>query len=243
MKPTQLLDCNSRITGRRISLERIGPQHVDLLLQAYSNDAFWATYRMNQARSYSRDQLFKKLQHEYERLPGQVGKIEWLISRTPMGKLRDFTVIGLASLSAFNVNQSQAELMIGFFSRDEIKTGLGLETSLLVLNFAFNLQKLESLSSLVYTDNTESQKSTLALGFVNEGTISKQVLKDGVTECLTAFRNKLTVESFRNNSRLARLSDHLLGYDVTATSKKAIAPEAHIYDIETSFSIPKPEGQ
>lgn len=234
MDQSQILDCNRPLIGRRIRLDRINPEHVDLLLSSYNNDSFWENYRLNQKRDISRSELLQHLQFEYERTPGQVGKIEWLIFRTSSCNASSPAPVGLASLSSFNSVNAMAEFMIGFFRDKYIKTGLGLETSLLVLDFAFNEQQLESLVSLVYTDNKKSQKSTLSLGFKNRGKIDKLNLEEGRPQTIRAYRNILTAEDFRENSRLAKLSFRLLGRSVTRHSDQI---DKQLFNINARFTI------
>jgi len=176
----------------------------------------------------SRTQLTQQLQFEYERLPAQVAKIEWLIERLPSdhedSNDPDNSVghipVGLASLSAFDAAQGRAEFLIGLFHKDQIRTGVALEASLLVMDQAFNQLGLHKLVSFVYADNPPAQESTLALGFRNEGLLKEHLRKGESGEYLDVYQNCLLRKEFRNNERLARLSRRLLGIDVTRDTLK-----------------------
>jgi RimJ/RimL family protein N-acetyltransferase len=235
MKLLQRLHCNLPITGRRIRLERLCPAHVEHLVDIFSNDEFWSTYRINQPRQLSKVELTNQLQFEYERFPGQVGKIEWLIFLHHNGKLTRSLPVGLASLSAYNAAKSQAEFMIGFFNKKEIKTGLGLETAMLILDFAFNRESLNNLQSYVYETNSSAQESTLALGFEYKGTTRHRVDFANRSVLINAFRNELSEKIFRDNNRLSRLSNRLLGKDITKLDK-GVALQ-NMSQCESSFQL------
>lgn len=245
MKQKQTLKCNEPLTGRRVCLQRLHPGHADVLLDSFSNESFWETYRSNQNRSLSRGQLSRLLQHEYERLPGQVGKIEWLITK-PVHSLRDVggekqpLPIGLASLSAFDSGQRRAEFLIGFFNKEDIKPGLGVEASLLTLNFAFNHEHLHKLVSFVYADNVSAQRSTIALGFRNEGLLKSHFRTGKYGAYTDVYQNGFLAADFRGNTRLARLSRRILGYDMTLDTSKeyaGIKPERDCTEISASFTL------
>jgi ribosomal-protein-alanine N-acetyltransferase len=236
MKQVQLLPCNAPLVGRRLRLHRLHSDHVDLLLDSFSNNNFWHSYRIGQNRELSRELLIKQLQFEYERLPSQVGKIEWLIYRH--GSMIKESLIGMVSLSAFDVKASTAEFMISFFEKSEIKTGLGLEASLLVFDYAFNQERLGKLSSYVYVGNESAQRSTLALGFVSKGLLESRLRVENSQVALEIYHNEMHVAHFRDNIRLARLSQKLLNKDVTLNNRLAEnEPEGSATNLSASFTI------
>ncbi len=196
-------------------MDRLSPDHADFLISTFSNDGFWNAYRANQDRTVDKQTLVQQLQFEYEHLPGQVGKIEWLISRTCESDIQSAMPIGLASLSAFSASQSRAEFMLGLFDSEHIRTGIGLETSLLVFAYAFNLERLHKLVSIVYASNPKAQKNTLALGFSNEGLLKAHFRSSSHDSLIDAYQNGLLSRDFRSNTRLVSLSLRLLGYDIT----------------------------
>jgi len=244
MKQTQILDCNRPITGRRIRLERLGPQHVDLLLASFSNQKFWSAYRANQNRAISRNELLKQLQFEYENIPSHAKKIEWIITKLPVKsesnnasyeEFESSRTLGLAALSAFNVERSEAEFMISFFKSDDIKAGLALESSLLIMDVAFNQECLARLISYVYSENRLAQRSTMSLGFKNEGILKSHYQSaEGSSRITDVFVNKQSSNDFRQNCRLRRLSQYLLGRDVTAGSD---ASHVDGFRLDATFKI------
>lgn len=240
MKQKQILSCNHPIFGRRIYLQRLNADHVDIITGSFSNDRFWNAYRANQPRQFPRDELARQLQFEYERVPAQVGKIEWLISIQPMqlgnDYIDDVLPIGLASLSAIDTAEMSAEFMVGLFDSVYRKFGIGLEATLLVLDYAFNREDLRKLNSYVYAYNTSAQKNTLALGFKNEAFLKSYFRTTTNSSAEDVFKNVLSVEIFRKSSRLARLSNRLLGLDITLVDNRS---NIESNDILASFILTK----
>lgn len=219
MKQAQILDCNQPITGRRIRLDRLGPQHVDLLLESYSNDEFWNAYRLNQPRDVSRDSLMDRLRFEYGCVLGQVFKLEWLVTNTRNNSPDQNFPIGLACLSEFDPTQMHAEFMIGFFRKEDIRTGLGVETSLLVLDYAFRELGLQTLLSFVYRNNQSALKSTRSLGFKNENLLKQFFQKGASGYYLDVFQSSLSAADYFQSARLSKLSRRLLGNNTVHKGK------------------------
>ena len=237
MRQKQTLECSRPITGKRIRLQRLEPSHADFLLDCYKNDEFWATYRINQKRSIPRDQLIRQLDFEQQQLPVQVGKIEWLIFSLCSANNEQSTPIGLASLSAYDSKKSRAEFLIGLFRKEQRKPGLGLEVSLLVLDYAFNRELLKELVSFVYPGNNYAQRSTLALGFEHKGMISASSLSKSSVDDGFIYVNSMQEYSFRSNARLKRLSERILGFDITDCECKSTLANSKKIDLNTSFQI------
>lgn len=246
MKQTQVLSCNQPIVGRRISLRRLGAEHADLLLDSFSNDCFWNAYRANQLRNISHARLAEQLDFEHERVPAQVGKIEWLIERitddcgSGSQAVANVHPIGLAGLSAFDSSKRQAEFMIGFFDSNNIVTGLGLEASLLVLSYAFNEASLNNLVSYVYAKNEPAQSNTLALGFTKKKFLKSHLRVANTESYYDVFQNELLAEDFHRNERLSRLSNRLLGIDVTSPQNSKVrskSPPENTAGLSASFTL------
>lgn len=249
MKTQQKLDCNLPLTGKRVRLHRLGADHVDVLMRSFANDRFWRAYRINQSRDLSRAQLLQHLEFEHEHLPAQVGKIEWLIERLPdqPGNCGDgssskdgMRAIGLASLSAFDASRRQAEFLLGFFNEAETVTGLGLEASLLVLSYAFNTEQLHKLLSYVYANNATAQKSTLSLGFTNKQVLESHLYATQDNDYKDVYLNEFLASEYYQNHRLSRLSQRLLGYDVTVEqqhAEKLVASDNGSVSLNAKFTL------
>lgn len=234
MKPRQLLECNQPLTGKRVRLVRMNPSHLDFLFSCFANKPFWSAYRANQKLTGGREELTRELDRDLGLLPAQRGKIEWVVERLGVGAREEPEPVGFAALSAFDTAQSQAEFMVGIIAAEQRQAGIPLEASLLVLDYAFNKERLQKLLSFVYANNPSAQKSTLALGFSNETLLKRHLRLDDTSEYLDVYRNSLSEKQFRANQRLARLSQRLLGVDVTRNPRKANPTE---FDLQASFEL------
>lgn len=222
MKQRQLLNCNKPLQGPRVELQRLHTGHVHALLECFKYDDFWLNYRANQKRNYSNEQLKTILEYEYSRMPSETGKIEWLILKTSDSDPRQYRKpVGLACLSSFDSQNSRAEFLIGFFDKASIGTGVGLEASLLVLDYAFNQESLHKLVSFVYSKNLLAQRNTLSLGFEPEGLLVEHFRLSRESDYADVFQNRLLVRDFRRNKRLSRLSIRLLKNDVTKLNRNS----------------------
>ncbi len=201
----------------RLLLERLGPQHADYLLSTYSDDGFWNHYRSNQNRRLDRERLRQLLAKESRLSPAKLGKIEWVISRV---KGQEIEPIGVTGLTAYSELQSRAEFLVGIVNESDREPGLGLEASLLVFDFAFNLLKLNKLVSFVYAGNTEAQSNTLALGFEQEGQLRQHFRTDSGGPFIDIYQNGMLQSQFRINGRLGRLARRLLQRDITRAERR-----------------------
>jgi ribosomal-protein-alanine N-acetyltransferase len=214
------------IQGKRVLLEKFSAEHAEYLHSIYKNDDFWTSYRVNENRTRSIEKVRKSLADESGFSPAQIKKCEWVIFRVNNGNK---TPIGLAGLLDLVQGQRRAEFLIGIVNPDDRLHGLGLEASLCVFDFAFNWQKLNKLVSLIYSGNVSSQENTIALGFSKEGELRKHFRKNDSSEYLNINQNGMLQEEVRKNDRLARLSERLLGRDIT----NATTTENHISNTES----------
>lgn len=151
----------------------------------------------------------------------------WLIERLP----HDGSVVGrgepvgLISVVDLVVAHRRAELLVGLPEANHRGAGLATEATLLVLDVCFNHVGLNKLTSMVLANNPHSQRSTLALGFEQEGYRKAHLRLPGRNAFIDCFENGLTVCSFRNNQRLSRISERLLGRDIVVQAPNG----THLY--------------
>ncbi len=216
-------------------MDRLGPQHADLLLNSFSNSGFWEVYRANQTRVISRESLIQQLQFEYERSPGEVGKIEWLVSKVSTDPEDGYLPLCLASLSSIDFSQARAEFMVGFFEEKYIKPGLGVEASLHVINYAFFHANLHKLVSYVYAENQNAQNNTIALGFKNEGLLKEHLLDLHGKNYKDVYINGLLARDYCANNRLRQLARRFgINYPDNASGSTVIANE---FDVSAKFTL------
>lgn len=200
------------LQGRRVFLERSAPEHAPFLRQCYQNDEFMDLYRLAQDRRLTEEQIKERLAKEQQVLPQQLKRIEWIIHlKHENGENQP---VGIISLADYRRVHRRAEFLIGVLPAEQRGTGTALEASLLVLDFAFNQIQLHKVIAYIYGYNHYAQQSVIGLGFTQEGFLREHIFfpQQGF---LDIYLNGLTESDFRANRRLSRLSQRLVGWDIT----------------------------
>jgi RimJ/RimL family protein N-acetyltransferase len=122
---------------------------------------------------------------------------------------------GLISLVEIDVSNRRAELLVGVPAVQDRGHGIALTACLLMFDFAFNQIGLNKLTTAIIGHNEHSHRSTLALGFAEEGFRKQHVRVPQTGRWVDSRDYGLVNEDFRMNTRLARLSQRLLGRDIT----------------------------
>ncbi len=227
------------LQGRRLTLERIEQKHAAYLFDIYKDDEFWVHYRMNQNRSVDLKGIETRLAEEEQYTPAQLGKIEWVIFKKSGD---DKIPIGLAGLTNFSAAQRHAEFLVGVVNPAERLSGIGLEASLLVFEYAFNVEKLHKLVSLIYSNNTEAQGNTMSLEFKQEGVLREHFRAGQGQKFIDVYQNGFLVSEFRASKRLSRLSNRIFGRDITVApvpvkSGNENKSSSQEYDLQVKFDV------
>jgi len=221
------------LQGRKLRLQRRAPEHAEFIQQCRQNQAFMDLYRLTEKRSESLSALRESLAEELTLVPPQLRRFEWVIVRHLPGEAEK--LIGLAAVADYQVNHQRAEFLVGIVEPADQQPGIGLEASLLVLDFAFNQLALHKLISFVYGYNPISQENTLALGFTQEGLLREHLHLNSLGY-IDLYQNGLLASDFRHNARLSKLSQRLLGYDITRPPTPAQAlPKQRLLDLEQAL--------
>lgn len=216
------------LQGNRLRLERRAPHHAEFIWACRQNHRFWELYRMTDDPNETLEQIQAKLVEENKLLPHQLRWLEWVIIRIAEDK-----PIGLAAIADYQPQHRRGEFLIGIVDPNEQKAGIGLEASLLVLDFAFNYLKLHKFMSFVYGYNQSSQHNTQQLGFMREGIFREHMFIPN-KGYIDLYQNGLLENDFRANTRLAKLAQRLLGYDITRR-----LPEAQVLSAEEIHAFEK----
>lgn len=199
------------VEGRRLVLRPYNERDAVFLGECLGNEAFMAHYLRFLTRTRSLRLIAAHLRDAGRNLPWQTGAVNWVIHRRDVPE----RPVGLANLVDLDILHRRAEFLIGIPAQEERHAGIALEASLLAMDFAFNRARLHKLTSLVYEDNVRAQRSTLALGFKQEGYRPEHLYDHDRKRYFGVYENGLTTADFRSNTRLSNLSRHLLGRDVT----------------------------
>lgn len=198
------------LEGNKLYLRRYCKEDAGYLRQCYQNTQFMAQYNHYIPRHQRAEELALKLEEANKMHPCQLKSIDWIIVKKGINQ-----PIGIANLVEIEFVHRRAEFLIGFPDTNDHAKGLGLEATLSVLDFAFNKVKLNKITSLVYEDNTSSQQNALALGFIQESMLRDHIFDSTCGKFLNLWGMGMTVNDFRNNPRIAKLSNRLLARDIT----------------------------
>ncbi len=197
------------LEGRKIRLRRYCEQDAAYLQQCYQSADFMTLYNHYIPRHQHLEDLAEKLRQGHKLHPCQSRTVDWIVV-----KKNEERPVGIANLVEIQFNHRRAEFLIGLPDPKDRASGVGLEATLLVLEYAFNRVGLNKLTTFVYGDNLSSQKNTLALGFVQESYLRDQIMDSASGKFLDLFGNGMTLTDFKTNARLSKLSQRLLGRDI-----------------------------
>jgi len=194
--------------GNLLRLRQTVPDDAPILLRAYQDESFIRLYRSNNAQQ-TEEQLRKILSDRLEGEPTQLGHVEFMIEHKRHGP------VGVALLGDYTVVHQRAEFLIGLFDESRRSIGYGTEATLLMLELAFNFYKLHKVYTYVYDYNESSEKSTLKIGFKQEGLLEDHHYLLGEKRFVSLYINGMTEARFRSCEPIRRYSLRLLGRDVT----------------------------
>ena len=204
------------VEGRHLALRPYREADAAFLVNCLENNRFMLHYNRFQARTLSLAAIAAQLRQAEKKLPWQSGSVDWVIHRRDESR----RPVGLANLVELNLLHRRAEFLIGIPADEDRNAGVGLEASLLAMDFAFNRARLNKLTSLVYEGNEYAQRSTLALGFSQEGYRPQHMFDERRQRYIGVYENVLAVADFRANARLSNLSRRLLGRNVTEITQE-----------------------
>ncbi len=204
------------IENERIRIRARTRLDHQFVTNCYTNESFMNNYNRYVASS-SRQYKLQQNAHHPDRLTAYKNKcIQWIIEKidplSPGGI--QYTPIGLASLAEIHWVHRRAEILIGFPNATKFNgTRIPLTAMLMILDFAFNKIGFNKLVSIVYADNVHAQRSTLALGFRQEGVLKNHLFDRKLNRWISVYQNAMLIEEFGENTQLAKLSKKLLGYE------------------------------
>ncbi len=205
------------LVGGKLRLRRQAPDDEDFLARCFADQAFMNKYHRFMVNRQTKQNIGNTLKQNPRYSVLKQKSVQWLIEQA-VGDSQEnprYYPIGLASLAEIQLNHQRAEVLIGFPEPAHRGHGTPLAAMLLLLDFVFNRIGFNKLTSIVYGDNPYSQRSTLALGFSQEGFRPRQLRDLNTGAWLDIYDNGLLQSDFRTQARLARLSGHLLGFDIT----------------------------
>jgi len=214
------------IVGQRVILRKVSLEDSQYISECYNQVEFRRLFRLSYTQPISVDTFEKAFNRKNVPL-NILRKVEWVICRK-QDKNSGSLPVGLVSLVDINQVHKTAEFQIGIASPNDRLLGVATEASFLAMEFAFKVLSLFKLHSFVYGFNHYSQKSTVSLGFTQEGILREQYWDPYDQKHIDLFVNGLLAREFWKHKRIAKLSSRLLGRDITLQK-----PMAEISTIRT----------
>lgn len=202
--------------GNTITLRRTVPADAAFLFEkAYQNSDFIRQFRINDMLQ-NVEEVRNRLKQQWQSTPEQSGYLEMLIIHKKYGP------IGLAVLADYSPFHRRAEYLIGLFDKEHRQAWYGIETTLLVMDLAFNRYNLHKLIAYTYAYNEAGQKNLLDGGFVNEGLHREHLYSEAEKRFIDIRAFGMTLNDFRHNQLVSHLSRRLVGYDITHMNEKPV---------------------
>lgn len=172
------LPSDAVLIGRRVKLEPLTWEHVPALLQiAYANPSEFKLTSTPTSDAEGKAYFGAALAQREAGVAHPVAVID-----------QDSRVVGTSRISEVNFRHRRCELGFSWYDPSLFRTGINVESKLLLLRFAF--EKLQMVRVQIHTDtrNLRSQRAILALGARFEGVLKRhQIAKDGYVRDTMVF--------------------------------------------------------
>lgn len=181
-------------------LRRRGPSDRHFIRTLWADSTFMHRFhRSAPPLPKDDDKLSNILQSELNHSMLSQRAIHWIIER-------DATPVGVLSLTELNIRDRRAEILIGV--KPNTPSQIPTAAMLMAFQFVFATAGLNKLVSNVHADNVHSTKSTLHLGFNQEGHFKRHVFDPSVgtyTDLLQFGILRETALSAKNQRLMRRL--------------------------------------
>jgi RimJ/RimL family protein N-acetyltransferase len=195
-------------SGLRLSVRVPEPKDAALLANAYTNTEFIELYRSNNSLD-TEEKILKAMEERSKIHPAQLGYIEFIIEHSTLGP------VGVAALGDYSALHRRAEFLIGIFDEKHWGAGFGIEATLLLIDLAFNSYSINRVYSYAYGYNENSKKNMLKFGFISEGTLRSHHFSTAKKTFFDLCVFSIIENDFREHKKIAKLSNRLLGRDIT----------------------------
>jgi RimJ/RimL family protein N-acetyltransferase len=134
--------------------------------------------------------------------------------------------IGVVAAADYSPLHRRAEFLIGLFNPSHYHCGYSIEASLMLGDLIFNQYNLHRFYAYSYDYNDLAHRTLCSGGFLPEGSMKEHVFDQASGRFVDLVIFGMTVDQFRTNRRLARLSRRLLGRDICQPPPQQEAPQA-----------------
>ena len=193
---------NKNISASRLSLIKRGGEHAGFVKQLWEEPNFRHHYNRLQNIHADINQLANDLDKEKAADVRRTRSSHWVI--TGPNQLAQ----GVLSLVDISDTHRRAELLVGV--SQQAPQGTALSAVLICFQLFFHELHYDKLLSFIYPDNVHSLKSTLALGFKQEGFLRQHLVDPSTGKRHDVIQTGLLkTEAFSDRNK--KLAKKLLG--------------------------------
>ncbi|GKS69455.1 hypothetical protein W03_14590 [Nitrosomonas sp. PY1] len=207
------------IVSRGIHLAIPTESDFSFLQQCYDNEAFMQQLLPMGRKKQSAEAILHALKKSefsvahYRSMHRIIKKAVCSNLEQPLAQF-NLKPIGLASLVDIQIAHRRAELLIGIPDQAERQRATAV-VMMLIMDLSFNQIGLHKLTSLVLANNPHSQRSTVAIGFTQEGLRRQHLCDPQTRQWMDCYENGIVADDFYHNPVIARISRRLIGRNIT----------------------------
>ena len=205
-----LIDTNQ---GKRLKIRRCCEQDADFVWEASQNGTFLDECLPDFVEGMTIDSLKKTLSTLTRQNPTETGSLYFTIEHASLG------LIGVAILVDYTPVHRRSEQVLAIPSVQHRNKGYGVEAELLLLDLAFNHYDVAKLYGHAFDFNPQGHAMALRGGFVDEGVMREHIFSSRKGRYINLHVHGMLESEFRDSPIVKRLSERLLGRDITKAVK------------------------
>ncbi|WP_144711530.1 GNAT family N-acetyltransferase [Curtobacterium pusillum] len=167
------------LTGDRVTLEPLAPEHADDLRAAVADGDLWRTwYTSVPAPAQVDDEIDRRLA---EQAAGRM--VPLAVRDRPTGR-----VVGSTTFLNLDTGNRRAEIGATFLSKSTQRSGVNTEAKLLMLSHAFDVWQCIAVEFRTHWHNLQSRAAIAALGAKQDGVLRNHSIgRDGTLRDTVVF--------------------------------------------------------
>ncbi|MBF4588527.1 MULTISPECIES: GNAT family N-acetyltransferase [unclassified Curtobacterium] len=167
------------LTGDRVTLEPLGPEHADDLRAAVGDGDLWRTwYTAIPSPAQVDDEIERRLA---EQTAGRM--VPFAVRDRPTGR-----VVGSTTFMAIDTANRRVEIGHTFLARSAQRSGINTESKLLMLSQAFDVWQCIAVEFRTHWHNQQSRAAIARLGAKQDGVLrNHQIGRDGTLRDTVVF--------------------------------------------------------
>lgn len=166
-----------------------------------NEDFMYSFHRHASVIKKTKEELEEILEREFISTVVESKSLHWIV------RDKESKPWGILSLTEISLTHKRAEVMLGILPNSP--KGLSIAAMLIIFQFYFKGMKFNKLYAYIYDNNLHSLKSTLHLGFKEEGCLRKHVFDPKLNKYVDLIQTSILAED-AFNPMAKRLMQRLL---------------------------------